>query len=130
MERICPRIIIVRAITCVRNQVLNIKHIGSTNVARKFKPIRVRINLLNDLHRTNLPSSGFVVVTSRKSILRKDSLNKIANFKLHMPSPSVSNSLVFHGSILEIILHIFMNLLQPVNEVSRLTMNPGLIRHG
>ena len=92
VERIRPRIVIVRAITCVRNQVLNIKHIGSTNVAGKFKPAGVRIDLLNDLHRTNLSSSELVVVTSRKSILRKDSPNKTANFKLHVPSPSVSNS--------------------------------------
>ncbi|PKI67387.1 hypothetical protein CRG98_012215 [Punica granatum] len=87
-ERIRPRIVIVRAITCVRNLVFNVKHIGSTNVAGKFKPIGVRIYLLNDLHRTNLSSSELVVVTSRKSILRKDSPNKIANFKLYVPSPS------------------------------------------
>ncbi|PKI43369.1 hypothetical protein CRG98_036238 [Punica granatum] len=58
----------------------------------KFKPIGVRIDLLNDLHRTNLSCSELVVVTSRKSILRKDSPIKIANFKLYVPSPSVGNT--------------------------------------
>ncbi|PKI71337.1 hypothetical protein CRG98_008337 [Punica granatum] len=129
VERTRHRIVIFRAIICVRNQVLHIKHISSTNVAGKLKPIGVWIDILYDLHMTNISGSELVVVTSRKKILSKDSSDKIANFKLHLPSPSVSSGLVFPGSLLQIILHYLMNLLLPVNEVSRLFMDPGLIRH-
>ncbi|PKI43370.1 hypothetical protein CRG98_036239 [Punica granatum] len=65
----------------------------------KFKPIGVRIDLLNDLHRTNLSCSELVVVTSRKSILRKDSPIKIANFKLYVPSPSLVSKLLLTDGV-------------------------------
>jgi hypothetical protein len=61
------------------NKAKDIKHV---NVVWKLQLRGIQVNLLNNLHQTNLAGSQFVVLTDRIPIFSQDSLHKISLLEL------------------------------------------------
>ena len=63
---------------------LLIEDVSNSNMTRQLQLVRIQIDLLNNLNRTNLFGRKFVVVTHLKTIFTQNNPNKVARLNIIM----------------------------------------------
>ncbi|CAA0839489.1 Unknown protein, partial [Striga hermonthica] len=117
--RIRSGLVFPQVVASKRHQMLDVKNVMCVNMRRKPQAIGIRVDFLNHLHRTDLPSRELIILRSRETILRKYRPDKITDFELHITTTNIGPPLVRGGGSLQTSTRLVMCCPQALYQLGR-----------
>jgi len=112
LERLRPQslVVLVHWLVAKGNEMLHVEHVDGADVTRELEAVSIRIDLLDDLHGSDLFGLKLVVVAGGEAFLGEDSPNKVADLKFDVPAVLVSASLVASIGGGQVVAYGFVNV--------------------